>query len=72
MLQPKGPGDCWPMKGPSGNVTIRLYAPLHVSNVTVQHVDPAINPTQVRPPGLEAHIKHGPGIFMYTPTFITH
>jgi hypothetical protein len=36
------------MKGQSGNVTIALYAPLHVSNVTVEHIDPAINPTSVR------------------------
>ncbi|KAH9941083.1 hypothetical protein B0H21DRAFT_697125 [Amylocystis lapponica] len=32
------PGHCWPMEGTSGHLGIKLSSPVHVTNVTVDHI----------------------------------
>jgi len=36
------PGSCWPMRGSSGHVTMRLPYPVKVSAVTVDHASPLL------------------------------
>ena len=33
-------GSCWPMKGKSGKITIKFPFPIHVTNITLEHLSP--------------------------------
>eukprot|EP00467_Chlorarachnion_reptans_P018827 CAMPEP_0114510942 /NCGR_PEP_ID=MMETSP0109-20121206/14080_1 /TAXON_ID=29199 /ORGANISM="Chlorarachnion reptans, Strain CCCM449" /LENGTH=619 /DNA_ID=CAMNT_0001690331 /DNA_START=247 /DNA_END=2106 /DNA_ORIENTATION=+ len=38
------PGDCWPMKGSKGHVTVRLEKRVKVTGVSIQHISRSIAP----------------------------
>ena len=38
------PGNCWPFKGASGQVVIRLARRIKVQSVSYQHIPPSISP----------------------------
>lgn len=33
-------GSCWPIKGKSGKITLQFSSPIHVTNITVEHISP--------------------------------
>lgn len=33
-------GSCWPMKGKTGRITIQFPFPIHVTNITLEHLSP--------------------------------
>ncbi|XP_075248473.1 uncharacterized protein LOC142341425 isoform X3 [Convolutriloba macropyga] len=45
VIQPEmSPGNCWPFKGASGQVVIRLARRIKVQSVSYQHIPPSISP----------------------------
>ncbi|BES99696.1 Hypothetical protein NTJ_12513 [Nesidiocoris tenuis] len=56
ILEPDAfPGDCWAFAGSKADVVIRLFARIHVQNVTLEHIPPYISPT--------GDIKSAPRLF---------
>ncbi|KAI5087689.1 SUN domain-containing protein 2-like [Silurus meridionalis] len=47
VIQPEVfPGKCWAFKGSEGYLVISLPSPIHVTNVTLEHLPRVLSPTQ--------------------------
>lgn len=44
----KNPGDCWPMEGAGGNLTVKLIEPIVPRAITVEHIPKDISPVGVK------------------------
>ena len=57
-------GNCWPFKGSSGRIAIKLASEIHITSVSYQHIPPSISPS--------GHLSSAPKSFLvYGLTFET-